>query len=339
MKNVIVTGPSNFLAYHIIKLLNNGGIRPRVLLRVGGGEVTRAVKELRKLNIEEREGDVQDLPSLKRACEGVDTVLHMDFMISVGGGTEIEKSLYDVNVVGTRNVLDAATYAKVARVVVSSSSLTVGLSRDSKPIDETADWAVCGIGLPYALSRRQAELETLARPGGAGLPIVVAVNPSLTMGPEDFEGAPLNSMVKVMAKRLFWMTVPIGSGVLDVRDFADAVLRAAESGRHGRRYLISGENLTPEQLLNEISSVSKVRTPGFLLLIHAWMVYPIIRVHEMWCKLTGRTPKATLALLQLWGRNAWYDTSLARAELGWKPRPLRESLNDTIDWLLRYERN
>lgn len=330
MSTILITGPSDYLGYHVIKLLNQRGVRPRALLRSSDGETSKAVKELKKLNIDEFEGDVEDLPSLQAACTGVDTVCHMNFVLSVGGGKEVEKALHEGNVLGTRNVLDAATHAGVARVVVSSSVLTVGLNREPKPLDETADWDTYSFGLPYALSRRQAEQESLARPSGAGLPTIVAVNPSFTMGPADFVGAPANALVKKMAKGSFRITAPIGSGVVDVRDFAEGVLLAAQKGHHGRRYILSGENLTLEMLLKEVAVVSGTQPPGFLFPLKKWMLYPLVTAYELVSRVSGKTPKITRSILQLWDRYAWYDTTLARTELGWEPRPLRETLRQVL---------
>jgi dihydroflavonol-4-reductase len=334
MNTILVTGPSNFLGYHVIKLLNQRGIKPRVLFRSSNGEVTNAVKELKKLDIDEVQGGVEDLPSLQAACKGVDTVFHMNFVLKLGGGEEVEKALHEGNVVGTRNVLDTATQAGVARVVVSSSVLTVGLNREPKPLDETADWGTCRFDLPYALSRRQAEQEALARPNGAGLPTIVAVNPSFTMGPDDFVGAPLNGLVKRMTKSSFRITAPIGFSVLDVRDFAEGVLRAAQNGHHGRRYILSGENLTSDTLLKEVAAVRGIRPPHFLFPLKRWMLYPLVTAYEMVSRQRRKTPKVTRSILQLWGRHAWYDTTLARKELGWEPRPLPDTLRDTLNWLL-----
>src|SRR5262245_40681033 len=280
MNTILVTGPSGFLGYHVIKRLNDRGLRPRALLRATLDEATPAVTEMRKLRADEVEGGVEDLPSLRAACEGVDTVLHMNFAIRLGAGPDVEKELHEVNVVGTRNVLDAATQEGVARVVVSTSALAVGLSRSPRPIDESADWSACGIDLPYALSRRQAEQEALVRPSGPGLPTVVAVNPSFTMGPEDFQGAPANGLAKAMTKRWFRITAPIGFGLHDVRDFADGVLRAAERGQHGRRYILSGENLMPQDLLKEVAALRGTRPPRWLVPIKTWMVYPLVAAHE-----------------------------------------------------------
>ncbi len=332
MKKILVTGPSGFLGYHVIKLLTQRGFRPRALLLDERDQQQPALDNLKKLEPELVSGQLDDVTSLVAACQDVDTVLHLKFAIALGSGKEVEESLHRVNVVGTRNVLDAAARAGVGRVVVSSSALTVGLNRQPQPLDETADWDTHRLDLAYILSRRQAEQEALARPQNEA-PVVCAVNPSFTMGPEDYVGAPANKLVMNMTKWWFRFNAPIGFGVLDVRDYADGVLRAAEKGRHGQRYILSGENVMPDQLKRMVAEAVKRTPPRFLLSIRAWMAYPLFATLEMFGWLRRKPPKVTRDLLQLWGRHAWYDTSLARNELGWRPHPLRDTLNATIDWM------
>lgn len=332
MSTFLVTGPAGFLGYHVIKLLCNRGHRPRVLLSTDIDSNSPAQNALKKLDIEVAEGDVNDLGSLEVACKGIGTVFHLQFALSLGGGEQIEKSLYEGNVIGTRNVLKAAAHAGVARVVVSSSVLTVGLNREPRPLDEAADWNRYAFSLPYALSRRRAEQEALSH-STTGFPEIVVVNPSFTLGPEDWIGAPANKLVMGMTKSWFRFNLPIGFGILDVRDYADGVLRAAERGTPGQRYILSGANLMPDQLLQEVAKVIGTKPPAWLLSIRAWMIYPIVAGLAFWCRLRGKPLKIAPAVLELWGRYAWYDTSRARNELGWEPRPLQESLRDALQWM------
>lgn len=334
MKTVLVTGPSGFLGYHVVKVLNARGVRPRALLRLPpGADVPPAVAALRKLDVEEVDGDPADPASLRAACAGADTVFHLHFVIRLGGGPQADADLTAANVVGARNVLDAAEAAGVARVVVSSSSLAVGIARRAEPIDESADWAANAVDLPYARSRRDAEQEALARPGGPGRPTVVAVNPSFTMGPEDYQGAPANKLAAAMSRPRFRLTARIGFSVLDVRDYADGAVRAAERGVHGRRYLLAGENVMPADLLREARLAAGAKPPGFLFPLRRWMLAPPIAVYEAVCRLRGKPPKVTRSLLQIFGRYAWYSTARARADLGWEPRPLRDTVRDSLAWL------
>jgi dihydroflavonol-4-reductase len=324
MKEVLVTGASGFLGYHVAKRLNEQGIRPRVLeLRESNLDAVKG------LNVSRCEGHFEDSHALDGACAGVDTILHLAFKVSVGGGTKLLEEMRKVNLEGTQRLLDTAASAGVARAVVASSALAVGVNRRPEPLDETASWAEHAIDLPYANMRRQAEQEALAKakPGFA----VVAVCPAFTLGPDDPVGAPANKLIKTLASGKLRFTLPVGFGCLDVRDFANGAILAAQRGRSGQRYLISGHNVTVNQLLEQAAAIAGVRAPRFepprvLLNVVVAAVGSVSR-------LRGKPPPLTPDVLQIVGRYAWYDTSRARAELGWEPRPLAQTLEDTIGWL------
>jgi len=345
MNNVLVTGPTRFLGYHVIKLLNEKGICPRVLVgakdQIRPDENTLPKKEyktalsdwnayqsMKQLDVEEIQGNVNDINSLQAACKGVDTVFHLKFGLGFGDSEDVKKQLYKVNVVGTKNVLNAAEKAGVKRVVASSSVLAIGISPERKPLDEQADWETYKSNVPYAVSRREAELEALKRPGGTNLPVVVVVNPAFTMGPDDFVKAPANRLVKLMAKSWFRFTAPIGFGVLDVRDYARGALLAAEKGHHGQRYILCGENVTSDVLLKEIASITGNKPPQFLITIPACLVSSLLRIISF---IKGSRLKQPPTIIEFWGKYAWYDTALAQKELGWKPLSLRKTLEDTLN--------
>lgn len=332
MGTFLITGPTGFLGYHVIKALNARGDRPRVLISPADTDSqSPASQSLEMLDVEVVEGDVELLDSLRAACEGVDQVFHLKFTISMSAGDEVEKSLYQGNVVGTRNLLEAAAQAGVSRVVVSSSSLAVGLNSDPEPLNEGADWDRHAFNLPYALSRREAEQEALGR-SPAEPPEIVVVNPSFTLGPEDYVGAPANSLVMKMSKPEFRLRAPIGFGVLDVRDYAHGVLLAADRGTPGQRYILSGTNLDSDELLKQIAGVVGFKPARRLITLRSWAIKPIVGLMNVWNQIKGKPAKVSPKLLELWGRHAWYDTSRACDELGWEPRELRETLRDTINW-------
>jgi dihydroflavonol-4-reductase len=336
MEKILVTGAVGFLGYHAVRLLNERGHRPRVLLSAADRQPSKGLDALRKQDVVEVSGGIDDPASLAAACDGVDTVLHLEFSLKLSSGPEVEKTLHEVNVVGSRSLLDAATKARVQRVVMSSSSLSVGLAREPKPLDEWASWDINGLSLPYARSRREAEQEALARPAGPGLPVIVTVNPTFTLGPYDYSGAPANSLVKLLAKP-FPLDAAIGFSILDVRDYADGVLRAAEQGQHGRRYLLSGDNLMARDLLLAVSKVTGKQAPGWRFTLRSSVVSPLLALVELQAKLMNKPPAVTRAVLELFGRYAWYDTKSAREELGWKPRSLQDSLHDSLAWLASQE--
>ena len=189
--------------------------------------MTASWLRLNSLDVTRCEGHLEDARALDAACDGVDTVFHMAFKVSVGGGTAQFEEMKRINLEGTRRLLDTAAAKGVARAVVASSALAIGVNRRPEPLDETASWSEHGIDLPYAIMRRQVEQEALAmtRPGFA----VVAVCPSFTMGPDDPVGAPANTLLKTLINGKQRFSLSVGVGCLDVRDFANGAVRAARA--------------------------------------------------------------------------------------------------------------
>lgn len=324
MKKVLLTGATSFLGYHVAKRLNEQGFRPRVLELPGSNYDT-----LSRLDVERCAGDLGDQHAVGVACEGVDTLLHTAFKVSVGGGAGLLEEMRRINVTGTERLLETAAAKGVSRAVVTGSALAVGVNRHPQPLDENADWSEHAFDLPYAVVRRQAEQQSLARSRPAF--VVSSAAPAFTLGPDDPVGAPANKLLKTLINGKLPVRLPVGFGCLDVRDFATGMLLAAEHATSGRRYLLSGENVTTKQFLEEAAAVAGVKPPRFeppRFLLHA-----LVAGIEGLSALRRKPPPVTRSVLQILGRYAWYDTTRARTELGWSPRPLRQTLEDTIRWL------
>jgi dihydroflavonol-4-reductase len=203
------------------------------------------------------------------------------------------------------------------------------VNRKPAPLDETARWSDHAFDLPYATIRRQAELDALTQATPAFA--VLTVCPAFTFGPDDPIGAPANTLLGALIAGKQRFTLPVGFGCLDVRDFADGMIRAAEHGRSGERYLLSGENVTTSQLFERAAAIASVRAPRFrppMMLVHA-----AVAAIGLASRLRGKPAPLTREVLQIVGRYAWYNTAKARRELGWTPRPLERTLEDTIAWL------
>ena len=324
MESVLLTGASGFLGYHVARKLNELGIRPRVLeLRESPPAVPTGIQ------VERCAGTLEDPDAVRSACFGVGTLMHLAFKVSVGGGAKLAADMKRINVAGTRLLLETAEACGVKRAVVAGSSLAVGVNRKPEPLDETASWSEHAFDLQYAHIRREAELMALSRatPQFA----VTTVCPAFTFGPDDPVGAPANKLVKAIIDRKFPCLLPVGFGALDVRDFASGVVLAAERGRSGERYLLSGENMTVNELVEQAASLAGVRAPRFTA--PTFLVHALVGGIGLVSSIRGKPAPVTRDVLQIIGRYAWYDTSKARAELGWSSRPARETLADTIRWL------
>jgi dihydroflavonol-4-reductase len=326
MNNILVTGATSFLVYHVVKKLNERGQRPSVLVPIK----TAPSEILKQLEVEIVTGDLDDVASLQTACTGIDTLLHLGFLVSVGSGTEAQ--MRQINVTGTHNLLQAAAQAKVTRVVVTSSVLAVGVNHDKYPLNESADWELNRFSLPYAEIRREAELAALAMASQAFS--VMSVCPSFALGPNDYANAPANKLIKAISTGKLPIKVQVGFGCLDVRDFADGMLRVAEHGRSGQRYILNGHNVMLDGFLEQAARIARTQPPRWQ--IPAWLAYLLVVSLELVSKLQGKPSPLSRSVLQIINRYAWYDATLAQTELGWKPRPLEETLADTIAWLQQH---
>jgi dihydroflavonol-4-reductase len=324
MNTVLVTGATGFLGYHVAKRLNEAGIRPRALERPES-----RLDVLDGLDVERCAGHLDDAAAVRSACAGVDTLLHLAFKVSVGGGATALEEMQRVNVEGTRSLLQAASGSGVRRAVVTGSALAIGVNYKPVPLDESASWPEYALDLPYATLRRKVELDALsqATPQFA----VMTACPSFTFGPDDPSGAPANKLVQALMAGKVPVKVAVGVGCLDVRDFANGMVLAAERGRSGERYLFSGDNVTASQLVEQVAAIAGVRPPRFTA--PRVVVRGVVGAIEVLSRIRRKPPRITGDVLQILGRYAWYDTSKARKELGWAPRPLQETLTDTIGWL------
>jgi len=163
-------------------------------------------------------------------------------------------------------------------------------------------------------SRREAEQLALSR-SRPGFEVVV-VAPALTIGPEDFGPAPGGSLIKRVIAGRFVPTVDMGVGCVDVRDFADGVLLAAERGRPGQRYVLCAHNPTLKDLVAEIAAVAGIRARSWHL--PRWLPQVLISALVFWSRIRRKAPLVPPPIAKLIGRYGWYDARRMREDLGWR---------------------
>jgi dihydroflavonol-4-reductase len=324
MNTILLTGATSFLGYHVVKRLNALGLRPRVLEPQGG-----PLAALDRLEVERCPGTLDEPSAVRAACAGVHTLLHLAFKVTVANDPESLAEMQRVNVARTRHLLQTAASHGVRRAVVTGSALAIGVSRQPAPLRESASWPQHAFDLAYAKIRREAELDALSQATSDFS--VISVCPAFTFGPDDPTGAPANKLLQSLVSGKLRITLPVGVGCLDVRDFAQGMILAAERGRSGERYLLSGENVTASQLLEQAAAIAGVRAPR--LRPPAFVLHGAVGALELVYRVRRKPAPITRQALQVLGRYAWYNTSKARSELGWTSRPLRRTLEDTIAWL------
>ncbi len=318
MAPTLVTGATGFLGSHLARALAERGDELRLLVRPGSD-----LSSLAGVEFEPVEGDVTDRRSVRAAMRGVERVFH------VAGKTSMRAAdrdrVFEVNVGGTRNVMEEALRAGVVRAVHTSSAAAVGPASPHGTAEESQVFKAGGLGIAYVNAKHEAESAAMSV-AAKGLPVVV-VNPSFVLGPEDPSGTS-NRLVRRLLLRRIPAYLDGGVNVVDVRDVARGQLLADERGQEGERYLLTARNFTLRRLLADLSRIAGVPAPAAQVPGQALLA----SVEAL--ERAGLPPPASSdevrSAMQWWT----YSNEKAVRELGFAPRPHEETLEQAVEWQL-----
>jgi dihydroflavonol-4-reductase len=316
LAKVLVTGATGFIGSHVAHLLAERGDELRLGVENGSPDVAIEGLDAERVRLE-----VRDRRSVRRALAGVERVFHCAGVTSVR--PQDAERVFDVNVGGTKLVMQECLRAGVERVVYTSSAAVVGPARDGKTADETQLFTAARLGIPYVNSVHEAEVEAF-RVAAQGLPLV-CVNPAVCFGAGDH----LLSSTRIVRSFLLGR-IPVytdgAAGVVDVRDAAAGHLLADEHGALGERYLLGGRNFTFDRLFADLGRLSGVDPPVKLPRGAAARAAALLGAGGRW-PLTPAEVRAA--------SNSWtYRSTKARRELGWRARGHEETLEATVAWHL-----
>jgi dihydroflavonol-4-reductase len=320
-ETALVTGANGFLGAHVVRALVARGTQVRALVRQGADH-----RALAGVDCEFVTGDLRDLASVESAVRGCGEVYHVaaDYRLWV-----IDKApMYAANVQGTRNLLEASRRAGVAKIVHTSTVGALGIAADGIGREDTPVDLGHMIG-PYKRSKFLAE--QLAREAARdGLPVVI-VNPSTPIGALDYKPTPTGRIIVEFLNRRMPAYVETGLNLACVEDVAQGHLLAAERGRIGEKYILGSENLTLEGMLQRLAAISgvpapRVRIPYAVAFGFALGAEAVART------ITRRAPRASLTEVRMARKKMFFDSSRARSELGYAPRPIGEGLARAVEF-------
>ena len=323
MAAALVTGASGFVGTALVRKLIAASFQVRVLLRPASDR-----RNIEGLPVEIALGDLADNNSLERALEGCNALFHVaaDYRL----WARHPQQIYQSNVAGTVNIMQAALKAGVERIVYTSSVATLGLHDDGTPADENTPVTINDMIGHYKRSKFLAEVEVKRMIAGQGLPAVI-VNPSTPVGPRDIRPTPTGRMVLDAACGRTPAYVDTGLNLVHVDDVAQGHLLAFERGVTGERYILGGRNMTLKEILTEVARTTGQKPPRVRLPHN--LVLPIAYISEAWAWLTnGPEPRATVDGVKLSKKYMFFSIEKARRELGYNPRPVEEALKDAVEW-------
>ena len=240
--------------------------------------------------------------------------------------------LYDVNVGGTRSILEAARSAGVSRIVYTSSVATLKPGTLGAPSGESAIQSADDVIGVYKRSKTIAET-IVQRMADEGLPVVI-VNPSTPIGPRDIKPTPTGRMIIEAARGRMPAFVDTGLNLAHVDDVARGHLLALDRGIVGQRYILGGENVELSEMLAQIARQTGRSPPKIKLPILA--VMPLAAIAELNAKFTGMSPFVSFDALRMARHPMYYCDAKARQELGYQTRPWQNAIGDALAWFERH---
>jgi dihydroflavonol-4-reductase len=318
----LVTGATGFVGAAVARALIREGWQVRALARPGSDR-----RNIQALPVEVSEGNLADRPSLDRALSGCEALFHVaaDYRL----GAPDPRQLYQTNVEGTRNILEAAREAGVRRVVYTSSVGTLGIPADGSPGNEDTPVGVADMIGHYKRSKFLAE-QLVREAALAGAPVVI-VNPTTPIGPGDVKPTPTGQVVLDAAAGRMPAYVDTGLNIVHVDDVAAGHLLAFHRGRLGERYILGGQDMTLREILFEIARLTGRKPPRVRLPMA--VVLPIAYVADAVARVTGRPGRVTLEGVRMSRKHMFFSSDKARRELGYVWRAPTEALGDAIAWL------
>jgi dihydroflavonol-4-reductase len=316
---IAVTGASGHVGGNLIRTLLDRGEKVKVLFH-------KDRRALEGLDVEIVQGDVLNPESLTRLFRDADVVFHAAGFISILMSDW--PRLESVNVLGTRNVVEACLSCGVRRLVHFSSIHALVQEPLDEPIDETRPFVNSRSYPPYDRSKAAGQKEVL-RGVEKGLDAVI-LNPTGIIGPYDFRISHTGDVLLSLARKKLPSLIKGGFNWVDVRDVVDGALRAEKRAPTGSNYLLGGHWVSVCDMAAEVEKITGVCPPRFNSPI--WLARTGAPFMTAFARLTKKRPLYTSVSLKALDSNPMISHNKAAKELNYKPRPFSDTIRDTLHW-------
>ena len=322
----LVTGANGHLGNNLVRLLISKGIPVRASVRN-----IKNKTPLAGLNCEIVQADMTDKQSLVNALHGVEVFYAVGAVFKLWAKNP-KKEIYDANMEGTKNMVEAAVEAGVKRIVYVSSIAALNYKQGSAK--ESNGYNPDRRDMYYNSKNDGEKLAfELAKKYNIEL---VAVLPSAMIGSEAF--APLNvsyNIIRLILKKGIPIETNITLNWIDVKDVAEGCWLAATKGKNGERYILANEKCTSiketTRTAQQVFPQLKIKLP---MSVPKPVLYTIAFFMEMGSKISGRAPLLTVKDISMFsGLKQDFDITKARTELGFNPKSADMILRESMQYL------
>lgn len=324
----LVTGAGGFLGSNLVKTLVARGEQVRAGLRSSFTPDSLAGVDCERVHL-----DVTNPDTIRSALRagGPDQarrtiVVHAAGVVSIAD--RVNQALWRTNVLGTQNIVDACRAAQVARLVYISSVHAIPEPAAGEILSETDQFDPELVEGAYAKTKAEATRRVLT---ATSLDRVV-VQPTGIMGPGDHGDGAVTRLIRDLAANRLPVLVEGGYDFVDVRDVTDGTIVAAERAPSGRCYLLGAERASLLEIAQTLHEAIGSRVP---LVIPAGLAGAVVPFAVAWSKLRGSRPIFTKYSLDVVRNYTQVSHARAAAELDFAPRPLRQTILDTANFVQR----
>ncbi len=332
---ILVTGGTGLVGSHLLMDLLKYETPIRAIYRSD-----KALKKVRKIfsfynisweqslhKIEWIKSDLLNIEVLNDAFKNIEYVYHCAAMVSFNKADKTK--LFKVNVEGTANVVNLSLICGVKKFCHVSSTSTIGKSKKDEIRDEDCIWENDGSFSNYSISKYFSEMEVW-RGSEEGLNVVI-INPSIIIGPGDWMQSSSNLFLKVWSGLRYYSNGM--NAFVDVRDVSKAMIELMNSSISSERFLITGENLTFQDLFNEIANSLGKRSPS--IEVKKWMANLLWRTEALRSFLFGSQPLVTKESAKSALSVVKYSNNKIKAHLDFEITPVKKAILHTSKIFLR----
>jgi dihydroflavonol-4-reductase len=318
----LVTGATGFIGANLARELLKDGYQVRAMVRKDSVR-----RNLEGLKLEIVWGDLNDRTSLDAAIDGCDILFHVAAMYTFW--TPHPGLVYQTNVQGTANLLQAALEKSVKKVVYTSTESTIGIDHVGSLGSEKEQSKIETLSGHYKKSKLMAEQLALNM-CDKGLPLIV-VNPTTPVGEFDIKPTPTGELIVRFLNRRMPAYVNTGLNIVDVRDVARGHVLALEKGRIGERYILGNKNLTLKEILGILENVTGLKAPRVRLPI--WEALFASYCDEFIAgRVLRQSPTIPVAAVKTSRKFRHFDCTKAIKELGLPQTPIESALETAVRW-------
>lgn len=317
----VVTGAAGHLGNVLVRRLLKNGNRVRAMVLPG-----EDTSSLEGLDLEKIEGNVLDPESLRKAFQGAEAVFHCAGIISITPG--LQKQLFQVNVSGTKNVVDICLENKIKKLIHISSIHALSEPENGIVITEARPFDPENLLGDYSRSKALGSLEVL-KGVERGLDAVI-ICPTGIIGPYDYRLSEMGNLIVSYIQGKLKAYIEGAYDFVDVRDVAKGIILAYEKGKKGDCYILSGQQISVIEILKFLEEITEIKAPSFKAPYQIAKMFGFL--NGWYCNISKAKPLFTPYSIDVLLGNSLVSSRKAKEMLGYSPRSIYESIGDSLQW-------